>query len=241
VPGDLAMLVNVDTSTSIGGAANIATYNTCVVKVTAIAANTITVSAAPPWGTLNESHCGWSPQPAVGTMVYKFIAHGYKIDVSTPARAALGPLQLSPTGGLLGDVVADGWTDLAFGFTDIQAALQVYDHDTAPGDTPDPDSDPDRDWYSSDEQTTLTQPVAAWLNIPLQASITLVARTDRDVEGIATASTPLLTVVGNTANNTIGDRPAIALPSTTDDALKGSRIYRYTSFQVDFRNLGVGR
>jgi hypothetical protein len=72
-------------------------------------------------------------------------------------------------------------------------------------------------------------------------SISLVARTDRPVEGIATAQTPTLTVAANPNNNTLGNRPSVALPAVGDPALQGSFIYRYTTFQVDFRNLGVGR
>jgi hypothetical protein len=33
----------------------------------------------------------------------------------------------------------------------------------------------------------------------------------------------------------------VSLPSVTDPALMGSKIYRYVTFQVDFRNIGVGR
>ena len=70
--------------------------------------------------------------------------------------------------------------------------------------------------------------------------------TDRNVEGIATAATPDL--IGppapapvNAANNSIGDRPSTALPVVPPDPLlPGQRIYRWTTLQVDFRNLGVG-
>jgi len=75
----------------------------------------------------------------------------------------------------------------------------------------------------------------------LQISISLVARTDRDVEGIATAATPQLIDPAIPNNNTIGNHPSVPLPSATDPALQGARIYRYTTFLVDFRNLGVGR
>jgi hypothetical protein len=76
-------------------------------------------------------------------------------------------------------------------------------------------------------------------------SISLVARTDRDVEGISTARTPELTEAGlnplpwatccTRDNNPLGDHPGVDL------ALQSPRIYRYITFQVDFRNLGVGR
>ena len=80
----------------------------------------------------------------------------------------------------------------------------------------------------------------------LRVSISLVAHTDRNIEGIATAATPSL--IGppvpapvNPDNNSIGDRPSIALPAVpADPLLPGQRVYRWTTFQVDFRNLGVG-
>ena len=161
-----------------------------------------------------------------------------------PARAAIGALQGSLISGGLLPTAADTWTDLAYGFTDIQTALQVYDHVSDPSDTLDQDSDGDREWYSDGTQDTMTgsaSPLALPSDGLLQISISLVARTDRDVEGIATAATPQLIdpVIPN--NNTFGDHPSVRLPSATDPALQGSRIYRYTTFLVDFRNLGVGR
>ena len=75
---------------------------------------------------------------------------------------------------------------------------------------------------------------------PIQHSVSLVARTERDVEGLASASTPSLTVAGTEDHNTIGDRGPIALPSALP-ALAGNRLYRVATFQIDLRNLGVGR
>jgi hypothetical protein len=39
----------------------------------------------------------------------------------------------------------------------------------------------------------------------------------------------------------VGNHAAVALPSATDTTLQGKRIYRYVTFQVDLRNLGVGQ
>jgi hypothetical protein len=213
---------------------NIAKYSACVVKISSIVGNVISFSSV--------AHCGGLPVPSATTMIYKFVARGYKID---PTRPELGALQQSLNGGLLG--VDDVWSDLAYGFTDLQTALQAYDSAFNAIDSPDPDTDAFRDWYSGADQDELTENrnLGAAPLIPpdglLQASISLVARTDRNVEGIATAATPLLSDPANLANNTLGDRPVILLPSPTDPALQGARIYRYTTFQVDFRNLGVGR
>jgi prepilin-type N-terminal cleavage/methylation domain-containing protein len=241
--GDLVVMSRVLTTTPGINAvdANLATYDACVLKITGVTASPalLTFDTNLPWGRPGETHCAAALSSP--TMIYKFVAHAYKIDTSTVARAKLGPLQMSPTGGLIG-TAADGWTDLAYGFTDIQTALQVYDKATNPGDTPDSDADPERDWYSDVTQNALTAPGALAGNDGLlQMSISLVARTDRDVEGIATAATPDLIDPAIPNNNTLGNHASVALPSATDPALGGSRIYRFTTFVVDLRNLGVGR
>lgn len=246
-PGDLVVLSAVDLTMAnpINPAADatIATYDACVLQIATggIAGVTITFSTLPPWGIAGSGHC---TPPVARTMLYKFVAHAYRIDPD-PARAAVGPLQESLTGGLIG-TAADSWTDLAFGFTDIQTALEVYDGDGI--DTSDPGTDGDREWYSGAMQQTLTQPIPATSTYapPIAISISLVARTDRDVEGIATLETPDLIVngtpdlTGTPDNNPIGDHPKLTLPWAIDPTLPG-RIYRYTTLQVDLRNLGVGR
>ncbi|HWU91037.1 MAG TPA: prepilin-type N-terminal cleavage/methylation domain-containing protein [Kofleriaceae bacterium] len=212
------------------GDANIATFQACVLQVVDKGPTRLAFASSGLWGSPSNSHC---PLPVKGTtMYYKLVAHAWRID---PTRRALGVLQLSPTGDLVG---GNDWQDQAYGFTDIQVATRFYE----PGDltdTRDPDSDPERDWYSDSAQETRTAPQASFLT-PIQISISLVARTERDVEGIASSSTPSLTVADNTRNNTIGDRAAVALPSTSSD-LSGNRVFRYTTFQVDLRNMGVGR
>ena len=246
VPGELVVLSTVDLTVEnpVNPAGpHVATYDACVLQIVTpggIAGSTVTFSTVPPWGVAGSAHC---TSPVKGkTMMYRFVAHAYRIDPD-PARTAFGALQWSLTGGLIG-TAADGWTDLAYGFTDLQTALQIYDGDGL--DTLDPDLDPDTagnvDWYSGAMQEKLTQPILAtdaYLP-PLEVSISLVARTDRDVEGIATQETPDLIVAGNPDNNPIGDHPKVTLPWAIDPSLPG-RIYRATTFQVDLRNLGVGR
>jgi prepilin-type N-terminal cleavage/methylation domain-containing protein len=240
--GDLVVLVALDVS----GANNpipvvgvndptIAKYDACVLQIattTGSSPGTLTFATAAPWGNPGQTHC---TPPVPRTMLYKFVARAYKIDVS-PARVGLGALQQSPTGGLIG-TAADNWTDLAFGFTDIQTAIQIYDNDGADLDG---DGDADREWYSGPGQDALTQPGVPPTVPPrkdlLQMSISLVARTDRDV---AVPRPPL--PAWTRANNPLGDHPAVAVPSATDLALQGTRIYRYITFHVDFRNLGIGR
>jgi hypothetical protein len=241
---DLVVLSKVDT-TNAGlnpSDANIALYEACVLKVATVSPALFTFYTAAPWGRATQNHC--KDPPAAGMMIYKFVARAYRIDTSTPARAAVGPLQQSPTGGLT-ETAEDNYTDLAHGFTDIQTALQLYDEfePAAGGDTPDLDSDPKREWHSGSAQTTLTDKGATLdpRDGFLQMSISLVARTDREIEGIATAATPPLINAAIPDNNSLGNHASVALPSTTDPALGGSKIYRYTTFVVDLRNLGVGR
>jgi prepilin-type N-terminal cleavage/methylation domain-containing protein len=236
--GDVVVMATPSTALSgSGGGADIMTYNTCVVEIQSVATSpaSLTFTTSGAWGNASTSHCQLA---TVQTMVYKFVGRGYRIDRSTPARAELGPLQQSPTGGLL-----DDWVDLAYGFTDLQTAVRMYE-DGEPNDL-DGDLDATRDWYSDAQQDSKTvpgpvPPVAA-TPVPIQLSISLVARTDREVEGIATAATPQLIDIARPGNNSLGDNPSVALPSAVDDALKGQKIYRYTTFQVDLRNLGVGR
>ena len=183
--------------------AKIARFSACVVQIATISGTapaTVTFKTAAPWGTGSNAHCA-NPVP-YATMMYKFVAHGWRIDTTRPD---LAPLQLSNTGMLL---ATNTYTDQAYTFTDIQVATYFYDQGTAPADTPDPDTDGARDWYSSADQTLLTAPLAladAFVQpvhpIPLAMTISLVNHTSAGIEGITTAATPALTEVGNTANN----------------------------------------
>src|SRR5262249_4693059 len=143
---------------------------------------------------------------------------------------------LSQTGGLLG--VNESWAILAYGFSDIQTAVRLQDNTV----DLDGDGDVNRNWYSGANQGPATQLPATPANaLLLGMSISLLARTDRDVEGIATLATPALTT-GTANHNSLGNRPSTPLtPPPADPLLPAQRIYRHTTFQVDFRNLGVGQ
>jgi hypothetical protein len=232
--------------------ANITKYSACVLQIQQVTSpTTLTFRQTAPWGKPGNTHCNTVPA-AAGTMIYKLVSRAYRINTSTAALAAVGPLEMTDTGALLAQAAgfADTWSPLAYGFTDLQTALQVYDPGLANGDLGDPDTDPDRDWYSDTRQDALTADSAGVPPLTgsdglLQISISLVARTDREVEGVSSPTTPQLVDPLNVANNMLGDRAQIALPDhapwLADPALQGARIYRYTTFQVDFRNLGVGR
>ncbi|HMG55293.1 MAG TPA: prepilin-type N-terminal cleavage/methylation domain-containing protein [Kofleriaceae bacterium] len=243
-PG-LAVLSTVSTvSSPVTGEPDIASYDACIVWINSAAGTNIVLNAGPPWGQTGFPFCtNLTPNR---TMVYRLVAHAYRIDITTPARAALGVLQQSATGGLLG--VNEQWLELAYGFSDIQTALQVED----PGGVDlDLDGFTNRNWYSGALQGNVSSTIPAPAGTTLLAmTISLVAHTDRNIEGIATAATPNLIGLNpqNPANppiidnNQLGDRPSTALPAVpADPLLPGSMIYRYATFQVDFRNLGIGQ
>lgn len=209
------------------------TFDACVVQIEQISGTQVQFSQAAPWGRANNDHC--INALANTTMMYKFVARYWRID---PVDLARGALQLADNGNL---IASDTWKDQAYGFTDLQIATYFYDGDAT--DTLDPDSDAARDWVSDGEQDTLTAPIPITdsFTAPLLVTISLVARTQRDVEGVFTAATPeLVGAPGGVDHNTIGDHASVALPAT-DPRLTGKRIYRFITFQADLRNLGIGR
>ena len=237
---DLVVLATPDTTSFSNPVApltdaKIAQFDTCVVQIQSISGKTIAFYTSGNWGRSNNDHC--ANTSANTTMMYGFVAHYWHID--TTVNPGLGALQLEAYGNLLPTQI---WTDEAYGFTDLQISTYFYDGNAT--DTADPDVDPARDWVSDDFQTTLTANIlkANSFTTPLDMTISLVARTNRDVEGVYTIATPnLVGSPGGTTNNTLGDHPSVTLPSTTDATLMGLRIYRYITFQVDLRNVGVGR
>lgn len=238
--GTLVVLSTVETATTTNpidpvNDAKLSTFDACVLQINNISGTSVTFETTGNWGSATNDHC--APTVSGKTMMYAFVARYWRLD---PARPAEGVLQLAANGNL---VANETWSDQAYDFTDLQVATYFYDDATDDSDTADPDSDGSRDWYSDDEQDTLTAPIltTASFTPALMMTISLVARTERDVEGVTTASTPLLIgATGGTDHNTIGDRDAVPLPST-DSRLTGNRIYRYLTWQADLRNLGVGR
>lgn len=214
--------------------AKLTTFDACVVQIQQISGNSVTFTQAPPWGRPSNDHC--INALANTTMMYKFVAQYWRID---PTREAEGVLQLADHGNL---VTPETWSDQAYGFTDLQIATYFYDNDGT--DTLDPDDDGARDWVSDGEQDVRTAPkqLTESFIAPLLVTISLVARTQRDVEGIYTAATPeLVGSPGGVQNNMIGDHASVTLPSASDPRLMGKRIYRFITFQADLRNLGIGR
>jgi prepilin-type N-terminal cleavage/methylation domain-containing protein len=236
--GDLVVLSTHDTASVANplaeGDANLAQFTACVVQISAISGAELAFATTGDWGSATNDHCA---APYAGTtMVYKFVAHYWRID---PDRPELGALQVDATTGAL--TATPVFSDQAYGVSDLQVATYFFDGDAT--DTDDPDADPLRDWQSSDAQTTLTAPrdVASPFAPPLMMTISLVARTTSNVEGITTKRSPVLVDPAHVDHNPLGDRASVTLPSATDPMLGGNRIYRYLTFQLDFRNLGVGR
>lgn len=209
----------------------------CILTVTG--KTTGTLSHAPllgVWNGPNNIHCNhiandWQDGY---TAVYKLRMLAYRIrPISQDPR---GVLQVSPSGGM----ATSDWQDLAFGFTDMQLAVQRFE----PGDTADADGDgdPQREWFSGSNMATST--LTSGNNTLLQARITLVARTTSTVDGVATDLTPNL-AGSPLAFNQLGDHPSesldvLAFPGTTDKTLRSEFAYRSISTVVDLRNMGVG-
>lgn len=244
VNGELAVIVNTSTSpinvTTASGSSGrtIPLFRACVVRVTSAgASSTISLDTAAPWGNVNNSQCNevrtaHNDTGAVTqgqTMIYRFRARAYRLDST---RTTLGVLQLSPSGGL----IANDWQDLGIGFADLQVATRIFEDDNT--------SDPDLDgriqynWFSgtamqsATDNTSLPTTVAGAKRIT-RLSISLLARTDRTVDGVATAATPAFLEAGRVDYNPLGDRPSVALNPA-------DRIYRYTTNRIDMRNTGAG-
>ncbi len=160
------------------------------------------------------------------TAFVKMRVEGYRIKPNDRR----GVLQYSATAGALND-----WQDLAFGFVDMQFAVQVFED----GDVTDADGDGNGayDWYSGENMENLTGEL-------LQVRMSLVARTVAEIEGPGTLRTPALDGDGDPDNNPVGDRASVLIAdyqSTPTSPYYGNFSYRMVSTVVDLRNLGVGR
>jgi prepilin-type N-terminal cleavage/methylation domain-containing protein len=156
--GDLVLVTNPSFAPN-GGLAN---ASACVCRVTGLQAGGgggtldrvfFDATSGAPVNNVQNTHCQAvfadtaSESPSSDAVLLPLVARAYRID---PARKALSVLQVSPSGGLLGDDFAD----VAVGVTTIQLATRYFESD----DTVDADGDGDaqRDWYSGEAQE------AAW-------------------------------------------------------------------------------
>ncbi|MBL8625906.1 MAG: prepilin-type N-terminal cleavage/methylation domain-containing protein [Myxococcales bacterium] len=255
--GDVVVITNYRTE-AIGVPPNqviVSRYRACVAQIAVITASVFSLRTDGTWGETNNDQCDEvrASHPTSGvvagqpsTMVYRFVARGYRID---PTRRALGVLQLSPTGGVL-----DDWQDLGLGFTDLQIASRWYEgEDDDPGgrataDTADVDTDPARDWYSGGDQDTLTAAALTWddrRSLLTEVRVTLVVRTRQNLQAVGAARTPTLVDATRPNNNDLGNRAAVTLAGVPDasrsEELRGDAIYRFATVGSDVRNLAVAR
>lgn len=206
---------------------------TCLIKLTGTAPNLLTFdTSGAPYNTATNDHCefGGSSINTTGSMIYWVIAHAYRID---PSRMDAGVLQMSRSGGL-----EDDWIDIGFGFTDLQIARRYLEQTDSDGDL-DLDGNAQADWYSTD---AVSPPLTARLT---EVSVSIVARTFRQVSGVATRATPELADVANINHNQIGDSPSILLAGVPDASRliqhRGNHVYRWITERVAIRNpLGDG-
>jgi prepilin-type N-terminal cleavage/methylation domain-containing protein len=241
-PGDVVVVTNyiVDGSFTPPRVRNRA----CVMQIALIVGNVFTMRQDGTWGSLLNAQCLGSISILSTTMVYKFVARGYRIDAT---RRSLGVLQQSATGGIVND-----WQDLGLGFTDLQVASRWYEGEDNGGrqlvDTADVDTDPLRDWYSGADQNTLTATSTAYDDTrPLltEVRLTLVVRTRQRLQAAGAPRTPTLTDAARVSNNDVGNRASVTLAGVADasrpEELRGDAIFRYATVGIDLRNLAVGR
>ncbi len=181
--------------------------------------------------------------------IQRFVSRSYRID---PNRPTEGYLQMSPSG----EVAVNDWIDMGVGFTNLQLATRYFE--SGDGFDADGDGDPERDWYSGDNQAnpdpTGVRPADAVL---IQVSLSIEGRSPYGTRGAAASTvTPAFIDITNPDNNSVGDwgqscpssatNPCGVDLANTPDASRPARyvgeyIYRYTSSTVDLRNMGVGQ
>ncbi|MEZ4400606.1 MAG: prepilin-type N-terminal cleavage/methylation domain-containing protein [Kofleriaceae bacterium] len=252
VAGDVVVITNRSLVALGPGADNVVAHDrACVVQLARVTGTSFVAATTGSWGTSNNDQCDEvrvghpTTVPANTSMVYKFVARGYRLD---PARRSLGVLQQSPSGGLL----ANDWQDLGIGFTDLQVASRWYEGEDDSGrqlaDSADVDTDPLREWYSGADQDALTAPLAGVdyaRPLLMQVRVSLVVRTRGTLDAVGSAQTPALTDTARPSNNDVGNRAAITLAGVPDasrpEELRGDALYRYATIGIDLRNLAVSR
>lgn len=222
----------------------------CLVEITEVNPVMVKFTATPssaPYNIVSNPQCA-DVRSQIGTEPVKLtrvVARTYRID---PNRDA-GFLQVSPSG----ELVPNDFIDLGVGFTNLQIATRYFES----GDLVDADGDgdPERDWYSGDNQDP-TDPVHPLGSVLIQASLSVEARSPFGTRGAAASTaTPAFTDLARVNNNSLGDwgvscsgpvNPCGVDLANTPDASRPSRyrgefIYRHSSSIVDLRNMGVGQ
>ncbi len=220
----------------------------CMGRVTSTATQ-VRLQPEAPFNVDPNAHCDAIKGSIAGgqqVMLFPAILRGYRLD---PERTELGVLQSSDSGGLL----PDDWTDLGTGFTNLQVATRFFEE----GDLTDADGDgdPERDWYSSDnqEEGAAGRPANG---VALQVSLTIEGRNTSPIADAASTETRAYTDLAFPENNALGDwgqecpdnprvdpcgvdlmnTPAAQRP----ERYVGDYVYRSTTMSLDLRNMGVG-
>ncbi len=207
----------------------------CAMMVTSVGGGTLghAVTSGNPWNSGTNDQC--SAFDAVwGTYPYMVIARAalrkYRVAPDDPR----GILQVSPSGG----VRADDWVDIAVGVVDMQFAMRVYEPDDTLLDD-DGDLDTTRDWYSGELMESILD--ADPDNQLLSVSVTLVAKTTKNVNTTILDKTPDLFEGSDKDHNRVGDVEGTELPVTDKSSMYfGDVIFRTYTTQVDMRNMGIG-
>jgi hypothetical protein len=172
------------------------------------------------------------------TYFMRFRSEGYRIKPND----ARGVLQHSDSGGVI-----DDWQDIAFGFVDMQFALQTV---TAATNQTTGATTYSYGWLSGNNMsswtfgsTTSTSGADTIVTTTAisQIRVNLLARTIAEVEGAGTAVTP--SMLGSPATtNPVGDRGPVTISTITNTSSPyyGNYVYRMVSTVVDLRNVGTG-
>ncbi len=125
------------------------------------------------------------------------------------------------------------WTDLALGIVDMQIALRAQMPSNA---TPCAvDADATHDWFSSDNMDDLLTTLPNGSKV-VEVSITLLAKSTKEVQGVVLDKTPDL-FEGNKVCNHIGDVDGTTLPpASPTSAYAGEHVYRMYTQTVELRN-----
>jgi prepilin-type N-terminal cleavage/methylation domain-containing protein len=221
---------------------NLTGYFACVVQVTGTSGvdspnghDQIFFDPGTAFNTATNDHCFVPGKEAIvdpvplgpnapKTQVFRLIARAYQINTD-PGRPAQGALEIHPSGGLDGP-----WSTMGIGFVDLQVTQRRVEEVSDLADL-DGDGNDRVDWYSSGG------PFPANSHLT-QVGVSLVARSVREVEGVVSATIPVLQDPGfPRAHNPLGDSGGPKL--RTNPEYRGDHVFRQSSMVVDMRNIGV--
>lgn len=212
-----------------------AAYGTgCLMTATGRTGTTkVTTASSGLFNTATNDQCDaldahWNERP------YMLLTRGwvkrYRIKPDDPR----GILQVSLSAGAR----TDDWQDIAVGIVDLQIALRVYQPNDDANDE-DADGDTKRDWFSGSDMGTILG--ADPDNQALEMSLTIVAKTSKNVAAVTVDKTPDIYEGTDKDHNKLGDREGTTLPVTdTASMYYGDVVFRSFTQRIDLRNQGIG-